>query len=146
MNDITDSLSRDFHPMHNQFLALFAHTRRLSYHQTDEDNRTTGRDCILDCLAGAAKDQEAGVELVTHTKCTGMWNNWLVFISYSGSSDPCLQELTCAKKHATFVHSSTLSEEDTFLPLGTRSRGRPQERLWNIWQRPSSQVVVKTSL
>lgn len=78
----------------------------------------------MDCLVGAAEDQEKGVQLGTHAKYAGSWNCWLVWLEYIGADDPYLQQLSCPQRIRTMCAFMHALRRGDFSPGGAQIKGK----------------------
>ena len=145
MNDIADSLSRDFHLTNEQLIALYNHTRPPYYPQKQmRIIELPGK--ITSWIASLAqlrhKKRELSWERTTSTLAHGI-------IGWSGSNTsepmtPIFKDSHVPKEYDSYVHSHMQYEEEISLPTGIKLRGRPRKRPLTTWLRPSSQVVGRT--
>lgn len=99
--------------------------------KADENNQTPGRTYLMDCIAGAAADQEKGVEMGTHAKYASSWNNWLAWLAFIGADDPYLLAQTPTQKIrilCAFMHAVRRGD---FNPHGHQVTGKTAETAIN---------------
>ena len=78
----------------------------------------------MDCLAGAADDQEKGVEMGTHEKYASSWDNWVVWLNHvKAGSDPYLQGFSCTEKIRCLCGFLHALRRGDFSPTGDQIKG-----------------------
>ena len=78
----------------------------------------------MDCLIGAAEDQEKGVQLGTHAKYAWSWNCWLVWLECIRADDPYLQQLSCPQRIRTMCAFMHALRRGDFSPGGAQIKGK----------------------
>ena len=79
----------------------------------------------MDCLSGAAEDQQAGVVLATHTKYAGAWNNWVVWLKHIGAGpNTHLRGLTQTEKIRCMCAFMYAIRRGDFSPTGDKVAGK----------------------
>jgi len=146
LNDIADSLSRDFHLKDDQLIGLFNHTSP-PYLPKKQMTIIPLRDGITSWIASLARLRTNKRELCwqrTQSTLARGITGW----SGSSTSGPVLTPIYGAshkpKKYDACAHSCMQYEEEISLPQGIKLRGRPRKRPLIMWLRPSHQVVGQT--
>ena len=85
----------------------------------------------MDCIAGAAADQEKGAEVGTHAKYAGAWNSWLVWLEYVRGDDPYLQQLSRSERIRTLCAFLHAIRRGDFSPNGNQVAGETASRTIN---------------
>lgn len=85
----------------------------------------------MDCITGAAEDQQKGVEMGTHAKYTSSWCNWLVWLEHIGADDPYLQSLTQPQRIRILCAFLYALRRGDFNPTGDSIKGETAEKTIN---------------
>ena len=85
----------------------------------------------MDCITGAAEDQQKGVTMATHAKYTSSWYNWVVWLEHIGADDPYLQSITQTQRTRILCAFLYALRRGDFNPAGDSIKGETAEKTIN---------------
>ena len=145
LNDIADSLSRDFHLTNNQLISLFNFIRPPYFPKKQMRIINLPKE-ITSWIASLAQLRTKKRELNWGPTPSSIAHGIIGWSgpNTSGLMTPSFDPSTPPKEYAWPAPSSTQCDEETSLPTGIVSKARPLKRPSIMWRRPSSQVKGKT--